>query len=155
MYKFVPYTGYGGAGCTATTVMGYYDGNTVTALWNYAQTFAMNDNSFGTGYGPSTPGALNLVSGETAGATVTGNSTSVANGVDINDLDPTFDDCSAGATAAMSGQNIGNLLNNAGITWGFFQGGFAPSTNSTGTTKAVCNTAHNNINGTSVSDYSA
>jgi phospholipase C len=27
-------------------VMGYFDGNTVTALWNYAQNFAMNDNSY-------------------------------------------------------------------------------------------------------------
>src|SRR5690348_11051429 len=25
-------------------VMGYYDGNTVTALWNYAQNFALSDN---------------------------------------------------------------------------------------------------------------
>lgn len=33
-------SGYGKA-----LVMGYYDGNTVTALWNYAQNFAMNDNS--------------------------------------------------------------------------------------------------------------
>src|SRR5499433_4270856 len=49
-------------------VMDYYDGNTVTALWNYAQRFAMNDNSFGTVYGPSTPGALNLISGNTFGA---------------------------------------------------------------------------------------
>ncbi len=48
--------------------MGYYDGNTVTALWNYAQHFAMSDNSFGTTFGPSTPGALNLVSGQTHGA---------------------------------------------------------------------------------------
>ena len=48
-------------------VMGYYDGNTVTALWNYAQNFAMSDNSFGTTFGPSTPGALNLVSGQTHG----------------------------------------------------------------------------------------
>ena len=46
--------------------MGYYDGNTVTALWNYAQHFAMSDNSFGTTFGPSTPGALNLVVGQTA-----------------------------------------------------------------------------------------
>src|SRR5256885_10931457 len=50
-------------------VMDYYDGNTVTALWNSAQRFAMSDNSFGTGYGPSTPGALNLVSGNPFGAT--------------------------------------------------------------------------------------
>jgi phospholipase C len=46
-------------------VMGYFDGNTVTALWNYAQNFAMNDNSYGTTFGPSTPGLLNLVAGNT------------------------------------------------------------------------------------------
>jgi phospholipase C len=39
-------------------VMGYFDGNTVTALWNYAQNFAINDNSFGTTFGLSTPGCL-------------------------------------------------------------------------------------------------
>ena len=33
-------------------VMGYYDGNTVTALWNYAQHFAMSDNSYGTNFRP-------------------------------------------------------------------------------------------------------
>ncbi len=37
--------------------MNYYDGNTVTGLWNYAQNFAMSDNSFGTTFGPSAPGA--------------------------------------------------------------------------------------------------
>ena len=42
---------------TTGLVMGYYDGNTVTALWNYAQHFAMSDNSYGTNFGPSTPGA--------------------------------------------------------------------------------------------------
>ena len=155
MNKFVQDDGTSSGTCNPDVVMGYYDGNTVTGLWNYAQNFAMNDYSFGTGFGPSTPGALNLVSGETAGATVTGTSTSVANGVDIGDLDPTFDDCSAGSTAALSGQNIGNLLNTAGLTWGWFQGGFAPSTNATSTAPAVCATAHNNINGTSEVDYSA
>ena len=48
-------------------VMDYYDGNTVTAYWNYAQRFAMNDNSFDTNFGPSTPGAINLVAGQTPG----------------------------------------------------------------------------------------
>jgi phospholipase C len=52
-----------------STVMGYFDGNTVTALWNYTQHFAMSDNSFGTTYGPSTPGAINLISGNTHGVT--------------------------------------------------------------------------------------
>ena len=41
-------------------VMGYYDGNTVTAFWNYAQHFAMSDNSFNTVFGPSTPVLLIL-----------------------------------------------------------------------------------------------
>src|SRR5215831_1483414 len=45
------------------STMGYYDGNTVTAMWNYAQFFAMSDNSWGTTFGPSTPGALNLTAG--------------------------------------------------------------------------------------------
>ncbi|MGH9072068.1 MAG: alkaline phosphatase family protein, partial [Acidimicrobiales bacterium] len=49
-------------------VMDYYDGNTVTALWNYAQGFAMSDNAYGTNFGPSTPGALNVTSANTYGA---------------------------------------------------------------------------------------
>src|SRR5690348_2014722 len=56
-----------GAFGTTGLVMGYYDGNTVTALWNYAQHFAMNDNSYSDQYGPSTPGAINLISGQTNG----------------------------------------------------------------------------------------
>ena len=49
--------------------MGYFDGNTVTALWNYAQNFAMSDNSWSDTFGPSTPGALHMFSGQTNGAT--------------------------------------------------------------------------------------
>src|SRR6202011_4513798 len=37
-------------------VMGFFDGNTVTAMWNYAQHFALSDNSYGTNFGPSTVG---------------------------------------------------------------------------------------------------
>ena len=33
---------------TSGLTMGYYDGNTVTAYWNYAQNFAMSDNSYNT-----------------------------------------------------------------------------------------------------------
>jgi phospholipase C len=55
--------------------MGYYDGNTTTAYWNYAQHFAMSDNSFDTTFGPSTPGALNLISGQTGGVILTGTGT--------------------------------------------------------------------------------
>ena len=71
MDSFPEYTGTPGPPPTGQTtnglVMGYYDGNTVTALWNYAQHFAMNDNSYGTNFGPSTPGAINLISGQTNG----------------------------------------------------------------------------------------
>ena len=45
----------GARAITATKglTMGHYDGNTVTALWNYAQHYALNDRSFGTTFGPS------------------------------------------------------------------------------------------------------
>src|SRR5258708_17305160 len=54
--------------CAKTDVMGYFDGNTVTGFWNYAQHFAMGDNSLSTTFGPSSPGAINLISGDTTGA---------------------------------------------------------------------------------------
>src|SRR5215470_6505242 len=81
MDKFVEAVGVGTASCDiggygTKIVMGYYDGNTVTALWNYAQNYAMSDNSYGTVFGPSTPGALNLIAGTTAGASVTAGSAS-------------------------------------------------------------------------------
>jgi phospholipase C len=57
------------AGATSNyAVMDYYDGNTVTGLWNYAQHFAMSDNNFGTYYGPSTPGALSVTAAQHYGA---------------------------------------------------------------------------------------
>ena len=121
-------------------VLDYYDGNTVTALWNYAQHFAMSDNSYGTTFGPSTPGALNLISGQTAKAYAVSpqgqrtldayavpNQAGVAGtGTVINDPDPAFDTCSNPkyATAALTGKNIGDLLNDKGVSWGWFQGGF-------------------------------
>jgi len=115
-------------------VMGYFDGNTVTALWNYAQNFAMNDNSFSTVFGPSTPGLLNLVSGNTYPVTVTGGTTSavvaITDGVGtvVGDPDPTGDICSGmSATVRLGGPNIGDLLNglnDKNVTWGAFMGGF-------------------------------
>lgn len=134
-------------------VMDYYDGNTVTALWNYAQRFAMSDNNFDTGFGPSTPGALNLVSGQTHGATPAVLAGVTDNGSDYGDADPTYDECSAGSTIAMSGTNIGDELNAKHITWGWFQGGFTPTSQINGT--VVCGSSHLNVGGASVADYSA
>ncbi len=134
-----------GASAIANTnglTMGYYDGNTVTALWNYAQHYAMNDHSFGTTFGPSTPGAINLISGQTNGVINPTNvaSSTIADGngglTDINDADPTGDLCSStSSNFSMSGKNVGDLLNAANITWGFFEGGFdLTRTNANGTT---------------------
>jgi hypothetical protein len=45
--------------CDPKLVMGYFDGNTVTALWNYAQHSAMSDNFHSFNIDPSLPGASN------------------------------------------------------------------------------------------------
>ena len=180
MDKFPQQNNSNGAGCSndGSTVMGYFDGNTVTAMWNWAQRFAMSDNSWDTTYGPSTPGALNLISGQTAGAvahTFSGSkgptgqlsdsvvTTSITDvffvgptnpqvnadilnaagvsvtqllqtGTLVTDLDPYLDDCGndKGGTAAtttveMTGKNAGDLLNEKGVTWGWFHGGFRPA----------------------------
>jgi len=129
---------------TTGLVMGYYDGNTVTAYWNYAQHYAMNDNSFDSQFGPSTPGALNLISGQTDGVidNVNGTKGIISDGTatgltDINDADPAGDMCSTstGEKFSMSGKNIGDLLTAAGVSWGFFNGGFdLTATNANGTT---------------------
>lgn len=156
MDLFPLYTGTAGSGGsgafnTKGLVMGYYDGNTVTGLWNYAQRYAMSDNSFSTTFGPSTPGAINLVSGQTGGlvfdvgsaASETTHATPDGLGgyTMIGDVAPSYDDCSLDpaqgykSTAHMLGKNIGDNLNTAGVTWGWFQGGFDLSIkNANGTT---------------------
>jgi phospholipase C len=163
--------------------MDYFDGNTVTGLWNYAQNYAMSDNNYDTNYGPSTPGALDLISGDDGGAyaappgpttVVPPLSSAVPSAGHIGipdssglaatfgDIDPYFDDCSDGGHAAtsalgvMTGKNIGDLLNARHVTWGWFQGGFAPSTTAANSTNgyAQCATAHANISGALAADYS-
>jgi phospholipase C len=128
------------------TLMGFFDGNTVTALWYYAQHFALSDNSFATMSGQSTRGALNLTAGDTFGvlcgppspviygnvpacgppvaSTATPAPTNGTLGTLVDDTDPYWDVCSQGSTAALTGRNIGDLLTAAGVTWGWFQGGF-------------------------------
>ncbi|MGC1869605.1 MAG: alkaline phosphatase family protein [Acidobacteriaceae bacterium] len=147
MDSFPEYTGVPGPPPGGETnrglVMGYYDGNTVTALWDYAQRYAMNDNSFGTTFGPSTIGAINLISGQTNGVTdqinARGDLISGGNGTWtlIEDVNPIGDVCSTttGAQVHFTGKNIGDLLNDRGVTWGWFEGGFDLSLkNSNGTT---------------------
>ena len=152
MDKFVTSVGNGGGHsgtgqpCSASDVMNYYDGNTVTGLWNYAQHFAMSDNSFGTTFGPSAPGAINLVSGDTGnvgqminGAATDGDTVSDGQGGTslIEDAQPYYDDCSTRDAASLTGSNGGDGLNAAGLSWGWFEGGFRPSTSFATATAAV------------------
>jgi phospholipase C len=151
MDRFVQSVGTGGgttpfgAPCNKETVMDYYDGNTVTGLWNYAQHYAMSDNSYGTTFGPSAPGAINLVSGDTGNVDVSheANSPTIATSTSpdadltpdgkgdfslTSDAQPYWDDCSTRDAVALSGKNIGDELNSAGLSWGWFEGGFRPTT---------------------------
>lgn len=136
---------------TPVTDIGYFDGNTVTALWNYAQFFAMNDNAFATMNGESTRGHINLVQADAFGAlcapangktgkvwvdggatvpfcdgpvasVMTAAPTNGALGTLVGDADPYWDICSeAKDTVAMTGRNIGDLLNARGVTWGWLR----------------------------------
>jgi phospholipase C len=156
-------------------VMGYYDGNSVTALWNYAQHYAMSDDSYSTSFGPSTPGAVNLISGNTFGATLLANrpngspasaggniSGGNTTGSVIGDPRPGLDDCvvtnpklQTTNMITMTGTNVGDLLNAKNLTWGWFQGGFAPTSVVNG--QAVCGAHHSGLAGddatTTVGDY--
>jgi phospholipase C len=152
-----------GSGITATTglTMGYYDGNTVTAYWNYAQKYAMSDNSYDTNFGPSTPGAINLISGQTNGViddvNPGGNTISDGNGglTLISDADPVGDVCSTttGETVQFGGKNIGDLLNTRGITWGFFEGGFNLSTVNADGSTGCKRTTTSTVTNTKKADY--
>jgi phospholipase C len=153
MDEYPKYTGSAGppphldAGAPAASnttglVMAYYDGNTLQTYWNWAQQYALSDNMWTTDFGPSTTGAINVVSGQTNGLVMSGSGPAFSLGsnyigdgnggyTDIGDFDPAGDVCEGqgsetDAQGTMSGANIGMLLNagQGGITWGWFQGGF-------------------------------
>jgi len=102
--------------------MGYYDGNTVTALWTMRKQLWPDERQT-----PSAPPSdlprwarSNLVSGQTNGVddSISPGSAVVADGnggvTDVGDADPVGDVCSSTTSAIhMTGQNIGDLLNSA------------------------------------------
>ncbi len=167
MDKFPQFTG---VACSATTypslapygtsvVMGYYDGNTITALWNYAQHYAMSDNFHGTNFGPSAVGAVNLISGMTGNIRFSADDKygdlayDVVDNTMIGDPDPWYEDCFSYDRVSFRGKNIGDLLNAGGVTWGWFQGGFTPSSPYTPGHRAQCNTTTNRLDGTPETAY--
>ena len=110
---------------TPVTDMGYFDGNTVTALWNYAQFFALNDNAFATMNGESTRGHINLVQADAYGALC-----APANGktgkvwVDGGATVPFCDGPVASVmTAAPTNGALGTLVGDADPDWGHLLGG--------------------------------
>jgi phospholipase C len=166
MDQFPETTAGKGSGCQpdGTTVMTYFDGNTVTAMWNYAQYYAMSDNHFSTTYGPTVPGHANLIAGTTHGIIIHDPANPAnpnTSGFYVNPKDQSvtlvdanlpgyLDDCGGnGRTFEFIGKNVGDLLNEKKVTWGYFQGGFLPSTPATldkdgkVLTPAACNTTHN------------
>lgn len=169
---FPKYTGRatpGRPGPAGTTgqVMGYFDGNTVTALWTYAQHFAMSDNMHGNTYGPSTPGAIEVVAGQTNGERfVAGTKTEatragvayVDNGAGgltmIEDLDPGYDVCSKTKNQViMNGRNIGDLLTAAGVTWGGFMGGFDLAVKNANGTTGCARSTYSSVMKKTIRDY--
>ena len=110
-------------------------------------------------FGPSTPGALNLISGQTWGvdpaAQINTGGDVVADSV-IGDPDPFYDDCSGSERVGMlsTNKNVGDLLTAKGITWGWFQGGFKPTGTDPVSGKAQCNASTTRLDGTVVHAYS-
>ena len=138
--------------------MDYYDGNTVTGLWNYAQHFSLSDNSYDSVFGPSTPGALEP--DQRARRTAPRRRRSPAGSVENGRRDrrsrtrPTMT-ARAPTTVQMSGKNIGDVLNDHHLTWGWFNGGFKPTTRANGPpARPSAALRPPNVGGASVADYS-
>jgi phospholipase C len=100
----------------------------------------MSDNSFGSTFGVTVVGHINLVSGETHGAIPAEVPGRVVDGTIIKNVEAWNDECDENINVQMSGPNIGNLLTNAGITWGWFYGNFGLVNDGRG---AECNPDYN------------
>src|SRR3981081_2853824 len=136
-----------------STVMGYYDGNSDTELWNYAINLVAG-NTHGvtgatqTGFGP-VPG-INQSTGASGSQTVTvagsdANGSTGAGSI-VGDPRPFGDVCNPlGSTQVKldnPSRNVGDLLNASGASWGWFQGGFIN-----------CNSVHKASDGSVKQDY--
>ena len=66
----------------------------------------------------------------------------------IGDPDPWYEDCFSYDRVSFHGKTIGDLLNAQGVSWGWFQGGFTPSSPYSPGHQAQCNTTTNRLDGT-------
>lgn len=123
----------------------------------------MNDNFFGTTFGPSTPGHINLISGQTHGATPANIKNPkkfdvTINGTLIGNLDPVYDVCSRNygvhnATLSRECRNVGNLLDLKNVTWGWFSAGFRLDDSRDPTLGCDSRPSHTSTGGVSNRDY--
>ena len=130
----------------------------------------MSDGAYADTYGPSTPGMLNVSSGQTNGLTIVATTQKpysagapiydyyVNDGQGgftmIDDVDPAYDVCSNPKDqVTMAGQTVGDLLNAAGVTWGSFMGGFRLDTANPNGTTGCKRSTHSIVNGQDVTDY--
>ncbi len=103
-------------GATRELVMSYYDYASVPHYWHYAQRYALADHYFSSVMGSSTPAALFVASAQSH--------------VDGNPF-PEGDICNEKGKPTVPQRdaddipNVGTALSAAGVTWGWYQGGFA------------------------------
>jgi phospholipase C len=123
----------------------------------------MNDNAYTDTFGPSTPGAVEAIAGQTNGyKPVLSSNTSyfipdTQGGYTlIGDVDPAYDACSSTAdTGYIKARNIGDLLNKSRLTWGGFMGGFDLTVTNSNGTKGCSRTTTSAVTGTTKVDYVA
>jgi phospholipase C len=104
---------------TGDIAMGYYDYKAIPALWQYAQHFTLADNFFSAVWGPSTPNALYLIAAQsgTKDKPITG---------DPAPKDGFGPDQAWGPlTYNLTYKNIGDELSAKGISWAWYQSGYA------------------------------
>ena len=120
---------------TPAIVMAYYDGNTVTALWNYAQHFAMSDSALRHHVRPVHD--RRDQPRQRATPTASAPPARVENGTMIANSQPASTTAARRRRGHDERQNIGDLMNAAGVTWGWFAGGFRPTVGANGATRSA------------------
>ncbi|MDB5052293.1 MAG: hypothetical protein JWM44_343 [Bacilli bacterium] len=108
---------------TGKVAMGYYDYQSIPYYWQYAQHYSLADHFFQPVFGPSTPGALYLISAQS------GNSTNPIKGDPVPAYGPLGGD-KGNRAEGLKYKNIGDVLNEKGISWAWYQGGYTKADSS-------------------------
>lgn len=109
--------------------MSYFDYNDIPAYWQYAQHYALADNYFQPVFGPSTPGALYLVAGQSGNESETTNTNTNPKAQITGDPSPKngpFGGDSSTNTLKynLTYKNIGDELSDSKQSWAWYAGGW-------------------------------